>query len=222
MLLELKPLTWIQPKNEGPLGVDTSHSSLEPQEQDCDVDVSNSREESSRVIQRRSFLDEKLSNYKQEKLKQKLPVDAQLAQSAKDDIEVKRRLLETMEQMDKQYTENMSKLSTNMDRLTDSIADGFSLLRSLLVTQPTMFQPQPCGGHMYPPQQPMFNGQQPQQPMFNGQQPQQSMFNRQQPQMQRPPQQSGHQHPMYQFNGQQQSLTPDEENSSTLGSLDDQ
>jgi hypothetical protein len=90
LLLELKPLTWIQPKNEGPLGVDTSHSSLEPQEQDCDVDVSNSREESSCVIQRPSFLDEKISNYKQEKLKRKLPVDEQLAQSAKDDLDGQR------------------------------------------------------------------------------------------------------------------------------------
>ena len=77
-------------QNEGPLGVDTSHSSMEPQEQDRDVDVSNSREESSCVIQRPSFLDEKISNYKQEKLKRKLPVDEQLAQSAKDDLDGQR------------------------------------------------------------------------------------------------------------------------------------
>ena len=42
----------------------------------------------SRVQQRRAFLDDKLSNYKQEKLKRKLPVDSQLA---KEDIEVKKK-----------------------------------------------------------------------------------------------------------------------------------
>ena len=41
----------------------------------------------SRVQQRRAFLDEKLSNYKQEKFKRKLPVDSQLA---KEEIEVKK------------------------------------------------------------------------------------------------------------------------------------
>ena len=43
----------------------------------------------SRVSQRQAFLDEKLSNYKQEKLKRKLPTNSQLT---KEEIDVKKRL----------------------------------------------------------------------------------------------------------------------------------
>ena len=93
----------------------------------------------SRVRQRRAFLDEKLSNYKQEKLKRKLPVDSQLA---KEEIEVRKRLLDQMDRMEMQYNENMSKLSANMDRLTNSIADGFALLRGLLLPQQPAYHSQ--------------------------------------------------------------------------------
>ena len=109
---------------------DASHSFIaEPEGQKDDA---GSSEVSSRVAQRRSFLDKKLSNYNQEKLKRKLPADAQLA---KEDLEIKKQLLDNMNQMDKQYMENMSKLSSNMGRLTDSIADGFTLLQGLLHPQ---------------------------------------------------------------------------------------
>ena len=139
----------------------------------------------SRVQQRRAFLDDKLSNYKQEKLKRKLPVDSQLA---KEEIEVKKRLLDQMDRMDTQYSENMSKLSANMDRLTNSIADGFALLRGLLLPQQPAYHSQqhpmygPPPQPMYhPPQQPLHLPQQPmhppqqpmhppQQPMYSGQQ----------------------------------------------------
>ena len=122
----------------------------------------------TRVQQRRAFLDEKLSNYKQEKLKRKLPVDSQLVGFAKEDLEVKRRLLDQMQKMDTQHVNNMAKLSTNMDRLTDSIADGFSLLRGLLLQQPPMYQPPQQqmypSQHMYHPpprmMHPPFSGQQ--------------------------------------------------------------
>ena len=35
-------------------------------------------------------------------------------------------------QMDKQHSENMGKLSNNMDKLTKCISDGFSLLQGLI------------------------------------------------------------------------------------------
>ena len=150
----------------------------------------------SRVQQRRAFLDEKLSNYKQEKLKRKLPVDSQLA---KEEIEVKKkRLLDQMDRMDMQYNENMSKLSGNMDRLTSSIVDGFALLRGLLLPQQPAYHPQqhPMYG---PPPQPMYHPplqrmHLPQQPMHP---PQQPVHPPQQPM--HPPQQpmySGQQHPV--------------------------
>ena len=105
----------------------------------------------------RAMLDEKFSSYKQEKLKRKLPADVQLAQNAKE-LELKRRLLDNMERMDRQYSEAMAKMSANMDKPTNSIADGCSLLCGLLLPQQTMF-----GGHqqnMYPPMHSMYTGHQ--------------------------------------------------------------
>ena len=132
----------------------------------------------SGVQQRRALLDNKLSNYKQEKLKRKLPMDSQLVDCAKEDIAVKKRLLDQMDRMDQQYSDNMSKLSSTMDRLTDSIADGFSLLRGLLLPQQSVFPPQQP---MYRPPQPIY--QPPQQVLYHPSQ-QQPMF-------------SGHQQPMF-------------------------
>ena len=110
----------------------------EPQDS---ADISGGIEETSRVTQRRALLDEKLSNYKQEKLKKRLPADAQLIQNAKEDFDVKRRLLENMKHMDKEHAETMARMSTNMGKLTNSIADGFFLLRGLLLPQQTMYPP---------------------------------------------------------------------------------
>jgi len=106
--------------------------------------------EQAAVGRRRELLNDKLKNFRQEKLKRKLPVDAQLLECAKEELQVKKRLVEQMYAVDKDYNENMTKLSSNMEKLTNSIADGFSLLRNLLTPQP---QP------MYPPYPPsMYSG----------------------------------------------------------------
>ena len=92
---------------------------------------------------RRQLLDSKLKNYKQERLKRKLPVDAQLLSCAQEELAIKRRLMEQMEGMEKQYSENMSRLSANMEKLTDSISSGFSMLHMLIGQQPMYPYPPP-------------------------------------------------------------------------------
>jgi len=42
-----------------------------------------------------------------------------------------------MESKDKEYSVNMSNLSSNIEKLTNSIADGFALLRQLMLPQHT-------------------------------------------------------------------------------------
>ena len=42
-----------------------------------------------------------------------------------------------MECTDEEYSVNMSKLSSNIEKLTNSIADGFALLREVMLPQPT-------------------------------------------------------------------------------------
>ena len=107
----------------------------------------------STVHQRRELLDAKLKDFRQQKLKRKLPVDAQLLDCAREELHIKRRLVEQMDRVDKQQNDNMVKLTNNMEKLTNSIADGFSLLRTLLA-----HQTQP----IYPPYQPsMYNNTHP-------------------------------------------------------------
>lgn len=88
----------------------------------------------------------------QEKLKHKLPVDVQLLECAKEELQVKKRLVEQMDAVEKEHNEHMKKLSNNMEKLTSSIADGFSLLRSLLAPPQPMYPPygpysHPLGEH---------------------------------------------------------------------------
>ena len=75
---------------------------------------------------RRDMLNAKLKNYKQDRLKRTLSqsVDSQLLNCAQQDIEIKKRIID---QMDKEYSTNMKSLSSNMEKLTNSIADGFLL-----------------------------------------------------------------------------------------------
>jgi len=87
------------------------------------------------VQQRRQFLDKKLDSYRHEKLKRKLPVDVQLLKCAEEELQVKKRLVDRMGQVDKQYAENMAKMTQNMEKLTESISEGFSLLKTFLMFQ---------------------------------------------------------------------------------------
>ena len=93
------------------------------------------------VKKRREFLDEKLRNYKHDKMKRKLPVDAQMLGCAQEELAIKKRLMEQVDKMDHRYAENMEKMSQNMEKLTNSIADGFALLKQLMTypQQPTMY-----------------------------------------------------------------------------------
>ena len=77
--------------------------------------------------QRRDMLNAKLKNYKQDRLKRTLSqsVDSQLLNCAQQDIEIKKRIIDQMDKMDKEYSTNMKSLSSNMEKLTNSIADGF-------------------------------------------------------------------------------------------------
>lgn len=81
---------------------------------------------------RRSLLDTKLKNYRQEKLKRKIPVDMQLLSCAQEELKIKRSLLEKMERVDKEYTDNLTKLTTSMEQMTKSISDGFAMLHTLI------------------------------------------------------------------------------------------
>ena len=57
-----------------------------------------------------------------------------------EELELKKRFVEQLDWMDKQHTENITKCSDNMDKLTNCISNGFGLLKQLL--QPQMYSQQ--------------------------------------------------------------------------------
>ena len=97
------------------------------------------------VQERRNLLNSKLADHKSEKLKRKLPNDSQLVTCAQEELKIKKQMLERMEASDKQHAEYINKIFGNMEKLTSSIADGFTLLRQIMVPQ-----------HMYSPPQPHY------------------------------------------------------------------
>lgn len=96
----------------------------------------------------RDLLNSRLKGYKVEKLKRKLPVDTQLFNISQEELQIKKKLVEKMDNMDRTYTTHMEKLTTNMERLTGSISDGFALLRQILCPTTDMaqshYQPHPA------------------------------------------------------------------------------
>lgn len=52
---------------------------------------------------------------------------------AEEDLQIKRRMLELMEDSARRNSDNMQQINTNITHLTSTIQDGFSLLRELLL-----------------------------------------------------------------------------------------
>lgn len=98
----------------------------------------------SAANERRNLLDEKLRGHKQEKLKRKLSTDTQLFTIAQEKMQMKSRLLYKMDSMDKEHSQHMARLSTSMEQLTGSIADGFAMLRKMMQSRalPVQYTPQ--------------------------------------------------------------------------------
>ena len=73
------------------------------------------------------MLNAKLKNYKQDRLKRTLSqsVDSQLLNCAQQDIEIKKRIIDQMDKMDKEYSTNMKSLSSNMENLQTLLLMAF-------------------------------------------------------------------------------------------------
>ena len=84
----------------------------------------------STVNDRRNLLDAKLRGHKQEKLKRKLSTDSQLLTIAQEEMEMKKRLFDKMDHMDKEHSQHMARLSTSMEHVVlkgQSIWSEFSI-----------------------------------------------------------------------------------------------
>ena len=88
---------------------------------DHDKDKVNTQpSQATSVKDRRELLNSQLKYYRQERLMRKLSTDAQLLQVVQEDVAIKKRLLEKMEDMDRQQSLQMNKFTT-----TYGAADGF-------------------------------------------------------------------------------------------------
>lgn len=114
-------------------------------ERSNEIDGDSTHVPQDTTVKWQQFLDGKLRNYKHEKRKRKLPVDTQLLNCAQEELAIKKRLLEQVDKMDQRYAENVEKMSQNMERLTNSIADGFMMLQRMMTFQQLapMYHPQP-------------------------------------------------------------------------------
>ena len=120
----------------------------EQQDETDQQDEAGTTDDNATIKKRREFLDEKLKNYRQTKLKRKLPTDAQMLNCAQEELAMKKRLMEQIDKMDCRYADNMEKMSQNMEKLTNSIADGFTLLKQLVTYQQPIYHSQPYNPYM--------------------------------------------------------------------------
>ena len=69
---------------------------------------------SSTIKHQRELLNSKLKCYRQENLNRKLPVDNQLLSIAQEELEIKKKLINRMEEVDKENSNQMGRMMTNM------------------------------------------------------------------------------------------------------------
>jgi len=98
---------------------------------------------------RRSLL-EHLKRKKDEKLTKRLSVDAQLLDMAQQEIAIKRRAMEKMEEGEAKHEETMKMLTNNMTALTNVIANGFSMLQGLMYQPRFVIPPHVQGNNGMP------------------------------------------------------------------------
>ena len=74
-----------------------------------------------------------------------------MLQCAQEELSVKKRMIEQIHQMDRQYAENMSKMSQNIEKLANTVEEGFSLLKAFMFQPPrSLYQPQLRYPQYYP------------------------------------------------------------------------
>ncbi|XP_034002567.1 uncharacterized protein LOC117495429 [Trematomus bernacchii] len=84
------------------------------------------------VQHRRDLIQAKLNSHRSDRLKRKLPAD----HAVQEDIKLKKRMLELMEQTSIRNADSMQQMNTTMDSINSTIQDGFSLIRELINAHP--------------------------------------------------------------------------------------
>lgn len=75
------------------------------------------------------FFKVKLNGHRQNRPKRNVPADL----AVQEDIEIKKRMLELMEESNRHNADNIQQINTNIAKITSTIQEGFSLMRMLLL-----------------------------------------------------------------------------------------
>ena len=94
------------------------------------------------IKERRELLSAQLKGHKSERLKRKLPPESQLLSISQEELQIKKQMLERMDTMDKAYSSSMERLTSNLEKLTGSISDGFALLQRMMCQPLNNMNPQ--------------------------------------------------------------------------------
>jgi len=113
----------------------SSHSQQSGSNQSEQVAGSESEEPGSsdgkfRLGQKRTSSE--FSEYRQQKLKKKVSADKQLMHFAEQELELKKKLAERFETVDKEHSETMKLLTSNLKSLSDTMASAFALQQQSL------------------------------------------------------------------------------------------
>ena len=81
---------------------------------------------------RRELLDERLRNFRQEKLKRKASADAQLLAHSNEELVMKRQLLHDLRKSEATHKKTMDSLTANISRMTETMSAGFNMLQHLM------------------------------------------------------------------------------------------
>ncbi|XP_033945129.1 uncharacterized protein [Pseudochaenichthys georgianus] len=80
------------------------------------------------VKHHRDLLQPKLNSHRSDRLKRTLPADL----AVQEDIQIKRRMLGTMEQTSSRNADNMQQINANFASITSTIQESFSVMRELM------------------------------------------------------------------------------------------
>lgn len=97
--------------------------------------------ESTETQNRRDRLNATLSSYRQERLKRKLSNEGQLITLAQEDLKLRRQTFERMEAANREFSENIGRLTSNIEKLTNSLTDVFLLMRESMTQTPFVAPP---------------------------------------------------------------------------------
>ncbi|KAF3846692.1 hypothetical protein F7725_003770, partial [Dissostichus mawsoni] len=84
------------------------------------------------VKQRRDLLQPKLNSHRSDRVKRTFPADY----AVQEDIQIKRRMMGTMEQTSSRNADNMQQINANFASITSTIQESFSLMRELMHAHP--------------------------------------------------------------------------------------